>query len=503
MALSVLTPFRLFQSNTVSAAILFFAVAVAPLPFGSIDATAIAFWCVWLGLTAIATSASRIRPQHLPLIAVAAVVSLGYALVLHEQLATHPWFASPHPLWRQAGEVLGSPVAASASIARNQPFFALGAPLADMLAASSSFVLCIDRDRARQLLWVLAWSGAAYAFYGIVSYLIDPNFVLWREKVAYREVLTSTFINRNTAAVYFGACSVLWLLLLLQQFRRQRPATGAQQTEGQTKLSSSRRSSNGQSSNGYSSDGCSLVTFPAGKASAYAFTSRLHASAIVASIMLLACLTAVLMTNSRAGIVLSLLAMVIAFIALFYRDLPGFLGAAAALAASGLLIVVILQVFGGNVSGRFELQGLSDQGRLEVYRSTLKMIADHPWFGTGLGTFAFSFPAYRSPDVSMWGIWDRAHSTPLELAAELGVPLAALIVLAWIFVLAMLLYGLTHRQRDRILPVAAFAVAVLALLHSSIDFSLQIPGYAIPLFALVGAGLAQSFPSAKRQGQPL
>jgi hypothetical protein len=44
-------------------------------------------------------------------------------------------------------------------------------------------------------------------------------------------------------------------------------------------------------------------------------------------------------------------------------------------------------------------------------------------------------------------------------------------------------------------PVGALAVAILGLAHSIIDFSLQIPGYAIVVFALVGAGLAQSFSS--------
>jgi hypothetical protein len=32
--------------------------------------------------------------------------------------------------------------------------------------------------------------------------------------------------------------------------------------------------------------------------------------------------------------------------------------------------------------------------------------------------------------------------------------------------------------------------------HSSIDFSLQIPGFAIVVFAIVGVGLAQSFDTA-------
>ena len=37
------------------------------------------------------------------------------------------------------------------------------------------------------------------------------------------------------------------------------------------------------------------------------------------------------------------------------------------------------------------------------------------------------------------------------------------------------------------------ATATLSLLHSCLDFTLQVPGYSIPFFALFGAGLAQSF----------
>ena len=211
--------------------------------------------------------------------------------------------------------------------------------------------------------------------------------------------------------------------------------------------------------------------------------------------MLLLCLAAMLMTNSRAGIVLSLMALVIAFAAYFHRDLPRRGGIAATLMIGGLVAILFLQVLGGNVSGRFDMQGLSDEGRLEVYRSTLRMIADHPWFGTGLGTFVWSFPAYRSANISMWGIWDRAHSTPLELASDLGLPLAGLIIIAWLIVLGVLIRGCATRRRDLIIPVGALTVAVLGLAHSCIDFSLQIPGYSIIVFALVGAGLAQSFSS--------
>jgi O-antigen ligase len=453
-----MTSARRLPSNRISSLILFATVAAAPFPFGSTAPSAIAFWCIVLGLGVIAASPRGLRRDHIPLLGLVVFVILAYAFVLHEQLAARPWIASPHPLWHEAAEVLGMPIAPSVSIARNQPFFALGAPLANMLAVICSFIVCIDRDRAHQLLLVIAWSGVAYAVYGIAAYLIDPTHILWREKEAYLDVVTSTFINRNTAAVYFGSCAVVWLLFLSRYLRQRLPPGSIHWRRVPRWL---------------------LTEMPR--------------PVVLSSAMLLLCLAAMLMTNSRAGIVLSLMALIVAFVGFFYRDLPRRGGVAAALVIGGLIALIFLQVLGGNVTGRFDVQGLSDEGRLDVYRSTLRMIADHPRFGTGLGTFNWSFPAYRSANVSMWGVWDRAHSTPLELASDLGLPLAGLIGLAWLMVLGVLIRGVSARRRDLIVPVGALAVAILSLAHTSIDFSLQIPGYAIVVFALVGAGLAQSF----------
>ena len=213
------------SSNRISSYILFVTVAAAPFPFGSTDPAAIAFWCIALGLGVIAASPRGLRREHLPLLGLAAIVILAYAFVLHEQLAVRPWIASPHPLWREAAEALGIPIAPSVSIARNQPFFALGAPLANMLAVICSFIVCIDRDRARQLFLVVAWSGVAYAVYGIAAYLIDPTHILWREKVATATCSrrhSSTAIRRQfisgrvpfcgcyfCRSIYVGACHLV------------------------------------------------------------------------------------------------------------------------------------------------------------------------------------------------------------------------------------------------------------------------------------------------------
>ena len=154
--------------------------------------------------------------------------------------------------------------------------------------------------------------------------------------------------------------------------------------------------------------------------------------------------------------------------------------------------ILLFHTLGSGINYRIEVLGGADPSRLATYKSTLQLIMDNPWFGTGVGTFPWSYPAYRSGEISMMAVYDRAHSTPLELAAELGLPLTGLIALAWAGVLVLLGRGFVIRRRDRILPLAALSAGLIAVVHSCVDFPLQIPGYAIPVFGLLGVGLAQS-----------
>jgi hypothetical protein len=449
-------------SAKVSPWILFFAVAAAPLPFGSSAPTAIAFWCVVLGIALILAPLRGLGWCQLVLLLLAGVVVAAYAVVLHEQLSPDPWFAlaMPHPIWREASDALGFELEPSVAIAQRLPYLELGRPLVAMLSVLCGLVVGTDRTRARELLHVIGWSIAGYAAYGIGSHLIDPTHLLWREKQAYMSAVTSTFVNRNTAAAYFGSGAIVWSLLLWERVQ---------------------------------------LEMPPGELDWRAMPKRLLANTprpiAVAFLMLFLCLSAMFMTGSRGGVVLSLMALVIGFTLFFRRDLPRRTGILTALGGGGAVALLVLQLMGAGVNARFDVQGAADGGRLETYRSTLRMIADHPWFGTGQGTFGRAFPAYRSPDVSMWWVWDIAHNTLIEIAADMGVPIAALVILAWAVVFGVLVHGIMVRRRDQVVPAAALTVALLAVLHSLIDFPLQIPGYSIVALALVGAGLAQSFRS--------
>ncbi len=438
------------------------AVAFAPLPFGSSQQAAVAFWCIVLGASLLFAPIARLEKAQLAFGSIAVVVLAAYAIVLHEQLAQHPWFrfSSPSPIWLQAERALNEPLVPLVSIARNQPWLELGRPLVCVLAACCGFLVGNDPIRARQLCLVVAWSGAVYAAYGILSHLFDPTHILWIDKDAYLDSVTGTFINRNTAGAYFGSSAVVCSLLLWEAARRRMP-------EGS-------------------------IDWRALPGQIFSGSSR----TLIAKSAL--CLMALLMSGSRAAVLISLLSLILVFVLFFWRKLPRGSGIAATLAWGGVFALLLLQLVGGSVNGRFDAQGLSDEGRLSVYQSALRMIADHPLFGTGQGTFANAFPAYRSPTVTIWGVWDMAHNSLLQIATDMGLPIAGIVVLAWAAIFVLLFHGIRVRRRRQMFPVMAFGVATIAVLHSFVDFSLQIPGYAIVVLSLIGTGAAQSFSTRDR-----
>jgi O-antigen ligase len=443
-------------SGEISAAIIYVVLAGAPLLFGSREPTTIAVWCALLGAGLILASLGRLQKGHFLLLGGLAFVVLCFGFVLHEQLSDHPWIAAFNPVWAKASQALGQQLVPSVSVVRDQPFFALGSPLANILALTLGLIVGVDRNLARRGVRVMAWAGVGYAVYGIFALLFEPTSILWREKTAYIGSLTSTFINRNTAAAYFGSCSAVWLVSLMAAVRNNLP-------RGKIEW----------------------------KKVPHHLLAETHKDVLIRFVMLFICLSAMFMTSSRGGVLVSLMVLILTFLIYFRRDLSP-KGVLLALFGCVAMSLLLLYILGSNIGGRIDVQGLSDAGRLSVYRSTLKIIADNPWFGTGLGTFAFSFPAYRSDDISMQGSWGIAHDTYLEFASEMGIPLTLVVALAWIVALVVLSFGMLRRRRNMFVPLSSFAVCLIALLHSTIDFSLQIAGYSIVVFALLGLGLSRA-----------
>ncbi len=173
-------------------------------------------------------------------------------------------------------------------------------------------------------------------------------------------------------------------------------------------------------------------------------------STIVLSLVL-ACLTA---TAARASWIGAMLAMMVfaSCLAWLHRRSPGFtqqvrlprIGLVIAASTVGIVSILLIakptgaapatkiaevaQMFQGDLPSSFRV-------RLLLYQKSLAMIADRPLLGSGLGTFPIIFPAYWLHGSPMQKLRDfktmrpqRAHSDLLQLAAEIGLPGALLLI---------------------------------------------------------------------------
>lgn len=133
-----------------------------------------------------------------------------------------------------------------------------------------------------------------------------------------------------------------------------------------------------------------------------------------------------------------------------------------------------------------------DALRAGVWRDTLRMAADFPVLGAGVGSFERLFPAYRSIPGPF--AIAHAHNDHLELLAGGGAVGAGL--LAW-FVAAVLFSVARACRRRRDPPALYLAFGSLAgcvafVVHGASDFSLAIGANALYFFFLLGLAVSAS-----------
>ncbi|HZI89216.1 MAG TPA: O-antigen ligase family protein [Candidatus Polarisedimenticolia bacterium] len=109
--------------------------------------------------------------------------------------------------------------------------------------------------------------------------------------------------------------------------------------------------------------------------------------------------------------------------------------------------------------------------RIELWRSGLRMFADHPVTGAGLDAFVAAFPAYRTPELTRleWGgTPGKAHNDAIQILATQGL-LGGLAALAILILTALALGRVARRgnpaARDTAIvtgaSLAAYAVSSL------------------------------------------
>ncbi len=169
----------------------------------------------------------------------------------------------------------------------------------------------------------------------------------------------------------------------------------------------------------------------------------------------------------------------------------------------GLVVTGALWIGVGAILDRygelFEVDAAVREGRMLVYRDTLRMIVDDPW-GVGVGQYRDAFRQYQTfrPDL----LFDHAHNDYLETAAEWGAMQA---LVFWVLVLGLLIQSVrrflnTDSPERRGVLLAASGAIFSIMLHSLADFNLQIPSNAILFCISVGVAAAATFPRQIRAG---
>ncbi len=128
--------------------------------------------------------------------------------------------------------------------------------------------------------------------------------------------------------------------------------------------------------------------------------------------------------------------------------------------------------------------------RPAIWKDTLNMARDFPVVGTGLGTFAFVFPIYRSFYTSRFCL--HAHSDWIQLASETGLPGLCLVIAFIIIVVAYVARGM-RQNRDPVawgLMVGGLTALAIIFAHSFVDFNLHIPSNALYLTVILALTLA-------------
>lgn len=147
---------------------------------------------------------------------------------------------------------------------------------------------------------------------------------------------------------------------------------------------------------------------------------------------------------------------------------------------------------------------LSSDIRLQIDRDVLKMIGSHPLLGWGEGTFAEVYPRYRSFYTD--SLVNAAHNDYLQALVETGI--LGFAIMIW-FLVASIRSALRKTEKWASNLNGAIALATILgitgiLIHSFVDFNLQIPANAALFYSLCTlAAMEPRFSTHRREHRKL
>ncbi len=434
-------------------------VMLAPLPFASVYPWSTSLMALVVGLLLVAWRAELLIKGRRPAFGLRStwpfMALFGAAVIWAAiQAVTGGPDGWNNPLWLKASDALGRPLDGAVSINPEATLTALMGLLTYGGVFFLSLQYCRRIENARRVVKAVAFVGFLYAVYGLWVAVTGSRTILWYNKFAYLDDLTSTFVNRNSYATYagLGLVSLTGLIINILSDAMAKPF--------------GRRERLRQIIEAIFEQGWFLLV----------------AWAVV--------MTALILTHSRAGFLSTVLALIVLSLLLSMSKGVRVRYAVILSGLSVILVVLLFSLSGEGLDQRFGSLFSGNLSRPTVYKLTIGAIADYPWRGTGYGTFAEVFQSLRGPDLYYEFL--KAHNTYLENTLELGIPAAAALFGVFIGFLVLTLHGVRTRRRSVLYPSIGFAATVLVGLHSLVDFSLQIPAVAVTYSLLMGAACAQS-----------
>lgn len=216
---------------------------------------------------------------------------------------------------------------------------------------------------------------------------------------------------------------------------------------------------------------------------------RVHAR-FVFPVLLTGVLLGVAMTGSRTGMVLT--GLLLAWGGLD-RSLPrtvrGSLMAAPVLLWAGTQALSAWAHWKGVayfVETRAQAGGDVSSSRFAIWSNTLDLIRTDPWTGVGWGNFNFAWTLTEFPERPV-AFFDHSHNVLLQLAVELGLPAAALIVGGGLWFAWRARAALHFPDEERTSMARSVLVMLIAVLfHSLLEYPLWYPYFLLPTAFLCG-----------------
>jgi hypothetical protein len=380
-----------------------------------------------------------------------AVLFIAVVLWILIQNSTSTPVSLHHPIWGMAGDALPTPVKGSISVNRDLTALALLRLLTAASVLWLAIQLCRNESRAIKFMMALVAIGAAYAAYGLIVFASAQS-----GDTSSANYVISTFYSRNHYATYAGMGLVTVLGLIAHTYQRDLVTDG-----GSLRFR--------------------IATF-------IEITGQ-RAIALLAGAFLL--LVAVILTDSRGGIIATSLGVVVWAVMALGRSERASIERRMIMILLCAVLAGVFISFGDTFIGKVADVGLADSNRMSVYLIALRSIFDEPLLGYGYGTFPDIFPMYRDRSVDVIGVWNQAHDTYLELLQGLGLVFGFMLVASVLMLVLKCCKGAMVRQQITV-PCITTAVAFLVGVHALVDFSVQMQAVALTFMGILGAGVAQS-----------